>query len=123
MKRKGVEESETHFSTDSSTMGPSSLKTSSMHGDKSNFYDPMDNRQFPVNYNPQSLDSGIATRSTSSHSPDNQSEDRGFGSQDLDTDNDIVDTKNNETEDSDSEDNLDLVTDDDSDIRYMINKR
>merc|ERR1711892_548683 len=61
-------------------------------------------------------DSGIATRSTSSHSPDNQSEDRGFGSQYLDTDNDIVDTENNETEDSDSEDNLDLVTDEDSEI-------
>ena len=114
LERKGVEESETHFSSDTSTVGPRSLKTISMQGDKDNYYNHMDKAQFPVNCNPQSLDSGIATRSTSSHSPDNQSEDRGFGSQDLDTDNDVMDTENNETEDSDSEDNLDLVTDDDS---------
>jgi len=116
LKRKGAEESETHFSSDTSTLEPRSLKNNSPQGDKKNYYKHMDKSQFPANYNPQSLDSGIATRSTSSHSPDNQSEDRGFGSQDLDTDNDIVDTENNETEDSDSEDNLDLVTDEDSEI-------
>jgi len=116
LRRKSIEESEVNFSSDISTMEPRSLKSINSHGDKTNFYNSMSKNQFPVNYNPQSLDSGIATRSTSSRSPDNQSEDRGFGSQDLDTDNEVLDTENNETEDSDSEDNLDLVTDDDSEI-------
>ena len=115
-KQKGVEESETHFSSDTSTLEPRSLKNIKPQGDRTNYYNHMNKSQFPANNNPQSLDSGIATRSTSSHSPDNHSEDHEFGSQDLDTDNDIVDTENNETEDSDSEDNLELVTDDDSEI-------
>ena len=116
LRRRGAEESETHFSSETSTLEPRSLKIINPQGDKTNYYNHMNKSQFQANFNPQSLDSGIATRSTSSHSPDNHSEDHEFGSQDLDTDNDIVDTENNETEDSDSEDNLDLVTDDDSEI-------
>eukprot|EP00090_Calanus_glacialis_P029778 TRINITY_DN4782_c0_g1_i1.p1 TRINITY_DN4782_c0_g1~~TRINITY_DN4782_c0_g1_i1.p1 ORF type:complete len:959 (-),score=180.57 TRINITY_DN4782_c0_g1_i1:103-2979(-) len=116
LNRKSVEESETHFSSDTSTLEPRSLKNISPQGDKTNYYNHMNKIQLPANFNPQSLDSGIVTRSTSSRSPDNDSEDHDFGSQDLDTDNDIVDSEINETEDSDSEDNLDLVTDDDSEI-------
>jgi len=114
-QRKSDQEKESTFSSNISRLEHRSLENmQSLHSGKTNYYNHMDRSLIPTSYNPQSLDSGIVTRSTSSHSPDNQRRDTRFHSQYLDTDAD--DTENNETEYSDSEDNIDLITDDDSEV-------